>query len=49
VHENREEAKEKGLIARQDIVERFSLQVMGKVLTKHFERILNSQIFKSRW
>ena len=49
VYENREEAKEKGLIARKDIGERFSLQVMGKILTKHFERILNSQIFKSRW
>jgi hypothetical protein len=49
VYENGEEAKEKGLIARKDIVERFSLQVMGKILTKHFERILNSQMFKSRW
>ena len=49
VYENRDEAKEKGLIARQNIVERFSLSIMGNILSKQFERILNSDLFKSRW
>ena len=49
IYENRAEAKEKGLIARQCIVERFSLQKMGYILTKHFERIFDSELYKSRW